>query len=56
MENGYRMAKKLLQSGIAFDCIYAIADAIAIGACKALLEKGSGSPRNAQWQGLTGWM
>ena len=54
MENGYRMAKKLLQSGIAFDCIYAIADAIAIGACKALLEKGIRIPQECAVAGFDG--
>ncbi|HIZ22449.1 MAG TPA: LacI family transcriptional regulator [Candidatus Blautia faecigallinarum] len=54
MENGYRMAKKLIQSGIAFDCIYAIADAIAIGACKALLEKGIRIPQECAVAGFDG--
>lgn len=54
MANGYRMTKKLMESGVDFDCVYAIADSIAIGACKALLENGKKIPQECGVAGFDG--
>ena len=44
MESGYAMAKRLLESGKEFTCIYAISDSAAVGACKALFNAGKKIP------------
>ena len=54
MANGYRLGKKLISSGIEFDCVYAVADSIAIGACKALLESGVRIPEDCGIAGFDG--
>ena len=43
-EDGYRAARQLLQSGAAFDAIFAASDLIAIGAIRALGEAGRAVP------------
>jgi DNA-binding LacI/PurR family transcriptional regulator len=43
-EDGYRAARQLLQSGAAFDAIFAASDLIAIGAIRALGEAGRSVP------------
>ena len=54
MANGYRMGKKLIESGIDFDCVYAVADSIAIGAGRALLESGIRIPEECGLAGFDG--
>ena len=54
MANGYRMGKKLIESGIDFDCVYAVADSIAIGAGGALLESGIRIPEECGLAGFDG--
>lgn len=54
MENGYAMAKELLQSRENFTALYAISDSMAIGACKALLEAGKKIPEDYSIAGYDG--
>ena len=54
MAHGYRLGKKLISPGIEFDCVYAVADSIAIGACKALLESGVRIPEDCGIAGFDG--
>ena len=54
MENGYRMTKELLQSGEPFTAVYAIADTLAIGACRALHEAGKRIPEDVSVAGFDG--
>lgn len=54
MANGYRLGKKLVESGIEFDCVYAVADSIAIGAGRALLESGVKIPQECGLAGFDG--
>ena len=54
MENGYLTAKKLLESGREVTAIYAVADALAIGACRAVLEAGKKIPEDISVAGYDG--
>ncbi len=54
MENGYAVAKELLESGEDFSAIYAICDSIAIGACKAILDCGKKVPEDYSLAGFDG--
>ncbi len=54
MENGYALAKELLESGREFTCIYAISDSMAIGACKALFDAGKRVPEDYSVAGFDG--
>lgn len=54
MENGYLTAKKLLQSGREVTAIYAVADALAIGACRAVFEAGKRIPEDISVAGYDG--
>ena len=54
MKNGYAVAKEMLESGQKFSAIYAISDSLAIGACKAVLEKGKKIPENYSIAGFDG--
>lgn len=54
MENGYLLAKSLLESGKDFTCIYAISDSMAIGACKALFDAGKKVPEDYSVAGFDG--
>ncbi len=54
MENGYLTAKKLLESGQEVTAIYAVADALAIGACRAALEAGKRIPEDISVAGYDG--
>ncbi|MDD6614816.1 MAG: LacI family DNA-binding transcriptional regulator [Lachnospiraceae bacterium] len=54
IENGYQMTRELLDSGIDFSCIYAIADTLAIGACKAILDSGKRIPEDYSVAGFDG--
>lgn len=54
MENGYMVMKKILDSGEKFTAVYAIADSLAIGACKAILESGKTIPGDYSVAGYDG--
>ena len=54
MENGYVTTKKLLDSGETFTALYAVADALAIGACRALYEAGLRVPDDISLAGYDG--
>lgn len=54
MKNGYDMTRKLLESGEKFSAIFAIADMIAVGACKALTEAGLRIPEDVAVAGFDG--
>ena len=54
MENGYLTAKKLIESEEQFSAIYAVADALAIGAIRALLEAGLRVPDDVSVAGYDG--
>ncbi|MEG1424800.1 MAG: LacI family DNA-binding transcriptional regulator [Terrisporobacter sp.] len=54
MENGYQLAKELLESKEEFTAIYAISDSMAIGACKAILDCGKSIPEDYSIVGFDG--
>lgn len=54
MENGYLTTKKLIESGEEFTAVYAVADALAIGAIRALLESGLKVPDDISVAGYDG--
>lgn len=54
MENGYATAKKLIESGEKFTAIFATADMLAVGACRALLEAGKKIPEDVSVAGYDG--
>lgn len=54
MLNGYWVTRKLLESGEPFTALYAIADVLAIGACKALREAGKKIPEDVSVAGYDG--
>ncbi len=54
MENGYRMAKRLLASGVGFTALYCISDFLAVGACRALYESGKKIPEEVSVTGYDG--
>ena len=54
MENGYAVARDLLASGKDFTAIYAVSDAVAIGACRALRDAGKEIPRDFSVAGFDG--
>lgn len=54
MQNGYEVAKKLLQSGEQFTAIYAISDSLAVGACKAVFDLGKKIPDDYSIVGFDG--
>ncbi len=54
MENGYLTTRKLLQSGREVTAIYAAADSLAIGACRAVLEAGLRIPEDISVVGYDG--
>ncbi|OAB38395.1 LacI family DNA-binding transcriptional regulator [Paenibacillus glacialis] len=54
MENGYEVAKELLESKEEFTAIYAISDSLAIGACKAIFEAGKRVPEDYSVAGFDG--
>ena len=49
-----KMMKELLDSGKKFTCIYAVADALAIGACKAIFDAGKSIPGDYSVAGFDG--
>ena len=54
MENGYLTTKKLLDDNIGATAIYATADLLAIGACRAILEAGKKIPEDISVVGYDG--
>lgn len=54
MENGYLTAKKLLESGREVTAIYAVADSLALGACRAVVEAGKRIPEDISVAGYDG--
>lgn len=54
MENGCLTARKLVESGEQFSAVYAVADALAIGAIRALLEAGLRVPDDVSVAGYDG--
>lgn len=54
VENGYVTAQKLLGSGEEFTAIYATADVLAIGACRAVLDAGKRIPEDISVVGYDG--
>ncbi|MGI6107050.1 MAG: LacI family DNA-binding transcriptional regulator [Lachnospiraceae bacterium] len=54
VEVGYRMTKQLIASGADFDCVFAISDTMAVGACRALYEAGIKVPDDCGVAGFDG--
>lgn len=54
MENGYHLTQELLQNKAEFTALYAIADVMAIGACKALIVAGKRVPQDCAVIGFDG--
>ncbi|MFC5702343.1 LacI family DNA-binding transcriptional regulator [Cohnella faecalis] len=54
MDNGYAVTKELLESQEEFTAIFAIADSMAIGACKAIFEAGKRIPEDYSVAGFDG--
>lgn len=54
METGYRLMKELLARGEEFSAVYAIADSLAIGACRAIFEAGKRIPEDISVAGFDG--
>ncbi|OPJ56670.1 LacI family DNA-binding transcriptional regulator [Clostridium oryzae] len=54
MENGYCVAKELIDSQEDFTAIYAICDTLAIGACKAIFDAGKKVPQDYSVAGFDG--
>lgn len=54
MENGYLTTKKLLSSGTEVTAVYATADLLAVGACRAILEAGKRIPEDISVAGYDG--
>lgn len=54
MQNGYIVAQKLLASGADFTAVFAIADFLAVGVCRALHEAGKRIPEDVSVAGYDG--
>ena len=54
MESGYRMTKALLEGGVDCTAIFAIADSLAIGAVRALIDAGKRVPEDISVVGFDG--
>lgn len=54
MENGYITTKKLIESGEKFTAVFATADILAVGACRAILEAGLKIPEDISVVGYDG--
>lgn len=54
MKYGYEVTKKLLASTTHFTALYAIADSMAVGACKAIFEAGKRIPEDFSVAGFDG--
>jgi len=53
-ENGYAVAKELLEEGADFTALYVVSDNTAFGACKAILESGKRIPEDYSVAGFDG--
>ncbi|MCR5823140.1 MAG: LacI family transcriptional regulator [Lachnospiraceae bacterium] len=53
-DTGYASAKKLIEEGVDFDAVFAIADVMAVGACRAFLETGRKIPKDVAVMGFDG--
>lgn len=53
-ENGYVVAKELLEEGVDFTALYVVSDNTAFGACKAILESGKRIPEDYSVAGFDG--
>ncbi len=51
---GYSSAKRLIEEGVDFDAVFAIADVMAVGACRAFLETGRRIPEDVAVMGFDG--
>jgi len=54
MQNGYEVMKELLEEDLSFTAVYAISDMQAIGACKAIFQKGYRIPDDFAVAGFDG--
>ena len=54
MENGYLTARKIIESGEEFTAVYAVADSLAIGAARAIMESGYRIPDEISVAGYDG--
>ncbi len=54
MEAGYQMTDELLNAGREFTAVFAIADRMAVGACKAILDHGGRIPDQYSVAGFDG--
>lgn len=54
MENGYLTTKKLIDSGEKFTAVFATADMLAVGVCRALAEAGLRIPQDVSVAGFDG--
>lgn len=54
MQNGYTMVQNLLASGTEFTAVFAIADFLAVGVCRALYEAGIKIPEDVSVAGFDG--
>ena len=54
METGYRLMKQLMEKEQPFTAVYAIADSIALGACRAIREAGKTIPEDYAVAGFDG--
>ncbi|MCM1387384.1 MAG: LacI family transcriptional regulator [Bacillus sp. (in: Bacteria)] len=54
MENGYLTTKRMLDSGTEVTAVYATADLLAVGACRAILEAGKRIPEDISVAGYDG--
>lgn len=54
MKKGYEMTKALLNSGADFTAVFAIADSLAVGVCRALHEAGKRVPEDVSVAGYDG--
>jgi LacI family transcriptional regulator len=53
-ENGYAVAKELLEDGVDFTALYVVSDNTAFGACKAILDAGKRIPEDYSVAGFDG--
>ncbi|MCM1146022.1 MAG: LacI family transcriptional regulator [Clostridium sp.] len=54
MENGYLTTRRMLESGAEVTAVYATADLLAVGACRAILEAGKRIPEDISVAGYDG--
>lgn len=54
MENGYVTTQKLIKSGVKFTALFAIADSLAIGASRAIMDAGMSIPGDVSVAGYDG--